>query len=184
VKRQSAALSVDGRQIAQASVTRIRLAEVSLPDGATDHRLVFDPAAVPDLTAPNLHAADVVGWPSFDSLAMATRWERSEQPGSQRLWLRLLLPIVGGQINSGEQLAVAAADYGTSGTSARLPFARWSYMNADLTVSLSRRPEGEWIGMETDGIIQSTGTGLSIGQIYDRGGRVGQSAQSLVIEPR
>jgi hypothetical protein len=87
-------------------------------------------------------------------------------------------------VTSGEQLAVAAADYGTSGTSAHLPFSQWSYMNADLTVSLSRPPEGGWIGMETDGIVQPTGTGLSIGQIYDRGGRVGQSAQSLLIEPR
>jgi hypothetical protein len=38
--------------------------------------------------------------------------------------------------------------------------------------------------METDGIIQPTGTGLSIGQIYDQAGRLGQSAQSLLIEPR
>jgi hypothetical protein len=126
----------------------------------------------------------VVGWPSFDSLAMATRWERSGPSGPQKLWLRLLLPIVAGQVTSGGQRAVAAADYGTSGTSARLPFARWSFMNADLTVSLSRPPVGEWIGMETDGIIQPTGTGLSIGQIYDQAGRLGQSAQSLLIEPR
>ncbi len=184
VKRQSAALSAGGRQVAGASVTRIRRTEIALPHGATDHRLTFDPAAAPDLTVPNLQAADVVGWPSFDSLAMATRWEPSERPGHQKLWLRLLVPIVAGQPISGVQRAVAASDYGTSGTSARLPFARWSFMNADLTVSLSRPPVGEWIGMETDGILQPTGTGLSIGQIFDRDGRLGQSAQSLLLEPR
>lgn len=184
VKRQSATLCADGRPVASASVTRIRLTEVTLPDGATDHPLTFDPAATPDLTAPNRHAAGVVGWRSFDSLAMATRWERSEGPGPRKLWLRLLMPIVAGQEPSGAQRAVAAADYGTNGTFARLPWAQWSYMNADLTVSLSRPPVGEWIGMETDGIVQPTGTGLSIGQIHDRAGRVGQSAQSLLIEPR
>ena len=98
--------------------------------------------------------------------------------------MRLLLPIVAGQVTSSVQRAVAAADYGTSGTSARLPFSQWSFMNADLTVSLSRPPYGEWIGMETSGIVQPTGTGLSVAQIYDQGGRVGQSAQSLLIEPR
>ena len=184
VKRQSAFLYASGRRVASASITRIRQTEVTLPDGATDHPLTFDPATTPDLTAPNLHAAGVVGWPSFDSLAMATRWERSEHPGQQRLWLRLLLPIVAGEPISGVQRAVAAADYGTSGTSARLPFAQWSFMNADLTVSLSRPPTGEWIGMETDGIVQPTGTGLSVGQMYDTDGRIGQSAQSLLIEPR
>ena len=184
VKRQSAALRAGGHQVATASVTRIRQTEVALPAGATDHPLTFDPATAPDLSRPNLHAAGVVGWPSFDSLAMATRWERSERPGTQKLWLRLLLPIVAGQVTSGVQRAVAAADYGTSGTSARLPFSQWSFMNADLTVSLSRPPVGEWIGMETDGIVQRTGTGLSIGQIHDQGGRVGQSVQSLLVEPR
>ena len=184
VKRQSATLWADGREVARASVTRIRRAEMTLPDGAADHPLTFDPAVVPDLTEPNRHAAGVVGWPSFDSLAMSIRREKSALSGSPRLWLRLLLPIVAGQVTSTVQRAVAAADYGSSGTSARLPFAQWSFMNADLTVSLSRPPEGEWIGIETSGIVQPTGTGLSVAQIYDQGGRVGQSAQSILIEPR
>ena len=184
VKRQSATLRAGGRPVASASVTRIRLAEMTLPDGATDHPLVFDPADRPDLSGPNLHAAEVIGWSSFDSVAMATRWDPPGESGPRRLWLRLLIPIVAGHEPSGPQRAVAAADYGTNGTYARLPFAEWSYMNADLTVSLSRPPVGEWIGMETDGIVAPTGTGLSVGQIYDEGGRVGQSAQSLLIEPR
>jgi hypothetical protein len=184
VKRQFATLSAQGRTVASASATRIRSTEVTLPEGATDHPLTFDPATAPDLTTPNRHAATVVGRPSFDSLAMATKWEKATGRGPRKLWLRLLIPIVAGRETSGAQRAVAAADYGTNGTYARLPFAEWSYMNADLTVSLSRPPVGEWIGIETDGIVQATGTGLSIAQIHDEGGRVGQSAQSLLIEPR
>jgi hypothetical protein len=185
VQRQSAALVADGTVVASGSVTRIRRAELTLPEGANEHPLTFDPADLPDLTEPNLHAAKVIGWSSFDSLAMATRWERGQmRPGPRKLWLRLLLPIVAGEAPTGAQRAVAAADYGTGGTYARLPFAEWSYLNADLTVNLSRTPVGEWIGMETDGIVQGTGTGLSIGQLHDRDGRVGQSAQSLLIEPR
>jgi hypothetical protein len=183
--RQSAVLRSGGEVYASASITRMRRADLSLPDGANEHPLVFDPAAVPDLTEPNRHAAEVIGWSSFDSLSMATRWERGEmRPGPRKLWLRLLLPIVAGEEPTGTQRAVAAADYGTGGTYARLPFAEWSYLNADLTVSLSRAPVGEWIGMHTDGIVQGTGTGLSVGQLHDRDGRVGQSAQSLLIEPR
>ena len=76
VKRQSAALCADRRQVASASVTRIRRTELTLPDGAVDHPHTFDPAAVPDLTEPNRQAVGVVGWPSFDSLAMSIRREK------------------------------------------------------------------------------------------------------------
>ena len=97
VKRQSATLRVDGRTVASGSVTRMRRGEVSLPGDAQDHPVRFDPADQPDLTTPNLHAADVIGWSSFDSVAMATRWERSSGPGPRRLWLRLLMPVISGR---------------------------------------------------------------------------------------
>jgi hypothetical protein len=184
VRRQSAVLYARDRPVATASATRIRRADLLLPAEAMAHRVVFDPAQVPDLDQPNRHAAAVVGWPSFDSLAVATARQPTAEGGSLNLWIRLLLPIVGGQATTGTQRAVAAADYGSGGTSARLPFKAWSFMNADLTVSLSRPPQGEWIGMACEGIVQSTGTGLSVGSLYDIDGRLGQSTQSLVLEAR
>ncbi len=184
VKRQSALLLAGDRPVASASATRIRLSHLELPTTSTDHPVTFDPARVPALDHPNRHAAGIVGWPSFDSLAMATAWEPENAPGSVKLWLRLLMPVVAGEATTGTQRAVAAADYGTGGTSARLPFRNWSYMNADLAVSLSRPPQGEWIGMDCDGIVQPTGTGLSVGSIHDRDGLLGRSAQSLLLEAR
>ena len=40
--------------------------------------------------------------------------------------------------------AVAVADF-SNGISALLPFADWTFINGDLTVSLAREPQGEWI---------------------------------------
>lgn len=105
VKRQSAVLTADGRPVASASATRIRSTEVTLPEGANDQPVTFDPGAVPDLPSPNRHAASVVGRPSFGSLAMATRWEPGTGPGPRKLWLRLLIPIVAGRETSGAQRA-------------------------------------------------------------------------------
>jgi len=184
VQRQSAVLHSGDRPVAAASATRVRRAELALPVEATAHPIAFDPAQMPDLDRPNRHAARIVGWPNFDSLAMASVRERGSGPRSLRLWLRLVMPIVAGETTTGTQRAVAAADYASGGTSERLAFDHWSYMNADLTVGLSRPVRGEWIGMSCEGIVQPSGTGLSIGAIHDSDGRLGQSAQSLVVEAR
>lgn len=184
VQRQMAVLHSGDRPVAAASATRVRRAELVLPVEATAHPLAFDPTRVPDLDRPNRHAARTVGWPNFDSLAMASFREPNSGPGFLKLWLRLVIPIVAGEMITGTQRAVAAGDYASGGTSERLPFDEWSYMNADLTVGLSRPVRGEWIGMSCEGIVQPTGTGLSIGAIHDSDGRLGQSAQSLVVEAR
>lgn len=184
VQRQTAVLYSEDRPVAAASATRVRNTDLVLPVEATAHPLVFDPTQVPDLDRPNRHAGRIVGWPNFDSLAMASVQDPSSGPGSLKLWLRLVMPIVAGEMITGTQRAVAAADYASGGTSLRLPFHDWSYMNADLTVNLSRPVRGEWIGMSCEGIVQPSGTGLSIGAIHDSDGRLGQSAQSLVVEAR
>jgi Thioesterase-like superfamily len=184
VKRQTAVLLANNRPVAKASALRIRHADLALPANATAHPIMFDPAQRPDLDQPNRQAAKVVGWPSFDSLAMATAVESRTESALVKLWLRLLIPIVEGEFTTGTQRAVAAADFGAAGTSARLPFDKWTFMNADLTVSLSRAPQGDWIGLCCEGIPQMTGTGISVTSIHDAEGRMGQSAQSLLLESR
>jgi hypothetical protein len=184
VKRQSAVLYADDRAVATASATRVRLADLDLSAKATAHPVIFDPARVPPLDQPSRHAVGVVGWPTFDSLAMASVLDPDSGSGSVKLWLRLVVPLVAGQATTGTQRAVAAADYASGGTSARLSFKRWSYMNADLTVGLSRPPQGEWIGMDGDGIVSPTGTGISVASLHDRAGRLGQSIQSLLVEAK
>lgn len=184
VRRQSATLCAGDRRVAAASATRIRRSALDLPEPALRHRIVFGPSAVPPLDRTNPDASAMIGWESFDSLAMTTHWEPTGPGDPALVWLRLLLPIVAGEPTSGTQLAVAAADYGTAGVTGRLPFLDWSYMNADLTVGLSRPPVGDWIGMACTGIVQATGTGIALGEIHDAAGRLGQSAQSLLVEAR
>ena len=72
--------------------------------------------------------------------------------------------------------AVVAADF-ASGTSAALDFREWTFLNADLTVSMAREPDGEsWIGPD--------GAGLAMARLADERGYFGRAAQSLVIERR
>ena len=186
VVRQAAELRAGDRPVARAGALRMRRAALDLPPAATEHQIAFDPTTVPDLTRPNRHALKDVGWESFDSLAMATRWDEPgpETPHRCRFWLKLLLPVVPDRPASTVENVVAAADYGGGGTSGRLGFRSWTFMNADLVVSLSRPPARDWVGIETDGLLGRTGTGQSVATIHDAEGPLGQSSQSILVEPR
>src|SRR3546814_17623101 len=100
----------------------MRRDDLELPARATEHRVAFDPDARPDLTEPNREAVKGVGRESFDSLAMATRWEdpRPAAPQRRRYWQRLLLPVVPARPLSRIPNVPAAPDCGARGTFARL----------------------------------------------------------------
>ena len=57
-------------------------------------------------------------------------------------------------------------------------------MNADLTVHLTRAPIGGWVGIGTAAVVDAAGGGIASTQLFDAGGRLGQSASTLVVERR
>ena len=83
--------------------------------------------------------------------------------------------------------AAAAADFG-NGVSGGLPYDRFTFINPDLTVHLLRPPVGEWIGMRSasfyGGSERSSGAGFAESALYDGGGRLGRSVQSLLLDRR
>jgi hypothetical protein len=121
---------------------------------------------------------------SFAASAMEMRWlDNPKALGPGRVWMRLRHPLVpGGQTSPLARLA-ATADFG-NGISASLPFDRFVFINADLTIHLHRAPEGEWIGMDARTLLHSGGTALSESVLHDLDGPVGRAFQVLVIQPR
>jgi hypothetical protein len=81
------------------------------------------------------------------------------------------------------QRIVASADFG-NGISRILDFATHVFINADLTVSLSRVPDGEWIGFDMVTRLSPSGWGQAESLIFDGEGPVGRSTQSLLVETR
>ena len=79
--------------------------------------------------------------------------------------------------------AVVAADF-CNGTSAALDFRQWTFLNADLTVSMAREPVGEWILLDAESTIGPDGAGLAMARLADERGYFGRAVQSLVIERR
>ncbi|WP_375414180.1 thioesterase family protein [uncultured Bradyrhizobium sp.] len=103
--------------------------------------------------------------------------------GPGAIWYRIDRPIVEGAAISQMMRAVVAADF-CNGTSAVLDFDRWTFINADLTVSLSRAPVGDWILLNAETWIGSDGAGIAAGRLGDSKGYFGRAVQSLVIEKR
>src|SRR6201995_5602992 len=103
--------------------------------------------------------------------------------GPGAIWYRVHRPFVEGSAVSQAMRGVIAADF-CNGTSAALDFRDWTFLNADLTVSMSREPVGEWILLDAESWIGPEGAGLAMARLADRSGYFGRCVQSLVIEKR
>jgi hypothetical protein len=127
--------------------------------------------------------------PSFSSspfvtgVSMRSALGRFGVPGPGAIWYRADRPLVEGAGVSQAMRAVVAADF-CNGTSAVLDFRQWTFLNADLTVSMAREPVGEWVLLDAESWIGPDGAGLAMARLADQHGYFGRVVQSLVIERR
>lgn len=178
VELLEASLSDDERELCRASAWRIREDDVALTDDVEQ----IDAPPLPETTS------SMTGewpWPAFHQEGVEMRYVSGsfEEPGPCTTWMRLRVPVIEGEEPSGVQRLAAAADFG-NGISHVLPMDRYLFINPDLTVYAYRRPVGEWVCLESRTLHGPTGTGLAESALYDRHGRVGRSAQSLLLDQR
>jgi acyl-coenzyme A thioesterase PaaI-like protein len=119
--------------------------------------------------------------------ARATEWRRvsgdPDGPGDAAAWARPRIPLVVGESPTGLQRAVLVADSG-NGISAALDWDRWSFVNVDLVVHLSRPLAGDWVLLDARTRYEPGGTGLATSVLSDEAGVVGTGAQTLLVSPR
>ena len=121
---------------------------------------------------------------SFAASAMEMRWlddPRALGPG--RVWMRLRHPLLPGEELSPLARLAATADF-CNGVSAALPFERFLFINADLTIHLQRLPQGEWIGLDAQTRMHAGGPALAEGVLHDERGPLGRAFQTLVVQAR
>ena len=94
------------------------------------------------------------------------------------MWFRLNHPLVKGEAPSPYQRVAVAADSG-NGVSAALDFAKYVFVNCDLTINLLRRPVGESICLQAQSLFGGNGSGLAESALFDEQGLIGQATQSL-----
>jgi hypothetical protein len=171
-------------QVGRASALKIRTADLDVPgaDGTADGM----PGGPEGLT--------VLDWdPNFDR-GRRTRFhvqgveirsfdDSFSSMGPGRSWFRLNQEVVEGEPMSPFVRLATTADL-SNGNAHRLDVARWSYINADITLYAHRMPEGEWIGMTSHADQHGSGIGLVTTTVYDTSGPIGTINQAQLIDAR
>lgn len=174
----AARLLADGKEVVRATALRIRREKRELPN----------PAGCPphDVRAPEFgHRPNsaMSSTPFLRGIDMSTVRGAFQQPGPAAVWYRAHLPIVEGAEISPLMRAVIAADF-CNGTSAVLDYRDWTFINADLTVSLAREPVGDWILLDAETWAGPDSTGIASAKLGDREGYFGRAVQSVLFEKR
>lgn len=164
-----------GLRLAQAP-NGIAEAEVPMPD---------PPQAPPPEEQPLWAFDSDMGWPTFGDAYEFRRISGTafRELGPASMWGRLKVPLLAGQPIHPLDRVLTLADF-PNGVGNSIPFERFAYINPDLTVSLHRLPEGEWVLLDAHMHPRSTGHGTATGVLADAEGTLGLAVQSLLITPR
>ncbi len=103
--------------------------------------------------------------------------------GTATVWMRLRYPLLPDEPLTPLARVVATSDFG-NGVATVLPFDRFLFINADLTISLDRRPQGEWVALDARTLLHPSGIGWAESALHDEHGPVGRAAQALVVQQR
>jgi len=166
------------QEVARTTALRMRVGEVGVP--VDDQPLPHPPPeSLPEWSggwrpgaAYHLQGVEVRG-PAQERREVGPGWA----------WFRLRLPLVEGEVPSGLVRICAAADF-PNGISHVVDPRRTSFLNPDLTIHVHRLPVDEWVMVDAATWLAPQGVGVAEGALYDRRGRIGSSAQSLLVEPR
>lgn len=176
VRRGTAVLEADGKPLIRARATaflKVPIA-VDLPQES--------PPPLPATQAP-------FTFPFFSSkvgyhTAMEVRYARGKLGESPvAAWLRMKVPLLPDEKPSPFVRVVCAADSG-NGVAQVVNYDGFTFVNADLTLSLLRRPKGEWICLDAHTMVTKDGVGFSDTRLWDEKGPIGRGGQGLVVRPR
>lgn len=171
-------LKANGVEVVRATVLKVRTADAVLPTDVTEPPL--------DVPGPDAgHREDTSGLinPFIQTMSISSVRGRLMVNGPGAIWYRADMPIIEGQTISPAMRTMIAADF-SNATSSMLDWRQWTFLNADLNVSLARQPVGDWILLNGETLIGPDGRGIATARLADSEGYFGRSVQTLVIEKR
>jgi hypothetical protein len=184
VQELAAELRAGEQTVCRASALRLQ-AVPAVPASSLVQPLDGPPALPgPDSGKTVRFALDDPDATSFATTGMEMRWFGDPWTlGPGRVWMRLRHPLLTDEPPTPLTRLVATADFG-NGVSAALPFDRFIFINADLSIHLWRSPRGEWIGLDARTLLHEGGAGVAESVLHDEHGAVGRAFQALVVQPR
>lgn len=172
-----------GTLLSTVAVQRLRVADLPIPEPSAPPPLPFPSPDEIDGRVGEAWGVGARGSTMFHRHAMEIREVEGgfEQEGPGTVWMRMTKPIVAGRETTPLERIVATADF-SNGISRALDIERWVFMNPDLTVHVSRYPEGEWIALSAESTYGHEGRGLATGTLWDTSGWLGRSTQTLYVD--
>jgi acyl-CoA thioesterase len=168
-------LCADGQVVARATALVMRAEPAAAPSEVLRELLEPPPSESEPFQFPFFRSS--IGYHTATESRLARGRVGS---GKAALWMRQRVPLVAGETPSPAQRILLMADSG-SGVGAVLDPVRFMpFINADLSVSLHRLPEGEWMGLDAVTTVEPHGIGLTRTRLYDRQGLIGEGLQALV----
>jgi hypothetical protein len=161
----------NGVEVVRASVLKVRSETISLPADVVDM-----PIDVPE--EPPHESSKFI-----NSVTLRSVRGRFLSLGPAAIWFGTNRPMIEGSENSAVMRAALSADF-TNGVASVIDFSKWTFINADLTVTLARAPVGDWILLNSETTLGADGAGIAVSRLGDAKGYFGRAVQCLVVEPR
>ena len=171
----TASLTADGVAVAWSRAVRIRRhSGLPVPDTPVE-----DVPPLPEQSDLGFS----LGYVSFVGEALDVRFVEGSMVarGPATAWIRLAVNVVDDEPPTPLQRVLAAADCG-NGISSVADWKELLYINPDLTAYLHREPDGEWVLIRSETVLQPHGVGLAQSELFDERGQLGQSLQSLYVD--
>ncbi|MGI9607197.1 MAG: thioesterase family protein [Acidimicrobiales bacterium] len=180
VSRIHGTLLADGEVVARSNALVLRESVPAEPEwSTTDQPAVGTPDTAEPVDAPRWASGDRT---TYHRNGVEHRFTAGSfrDPGPAVDWVRLRQPLVVGEATSGLQRVLAAADFGSGISALYGASSSFGMINANLTVSIWRPVQGEWVSLDAQSRIGPQGTGLGVTQLGDVHGPVGVATQSLL----
>lgn len=121
--------------------------------------------------------------PVFNTQTYLSAVDVRDDRDARMVWVRPRQPLISASTPFGQTIAIA--DYATlfvTYLDGERPKAG-GWPNADISLHLSRLPEGDWIGVRPRSSWHPNGTGFTEAEIFDARGWIGRSGQSVALLP-
>ncbi|HEY1781516.1 MAG TPA: thioesterase family protein [Roseiarcus sp.] len=177
----SGRLTAEGKDIARFTALAQREEDLPVPEGTLGHPPPRAPK--PPNECPVVRMGFGAGSFGYAELVENRLAEGHFFNGPCAAWFRMNHPLIEGEQPSPYQRVAVAGDSG-NGISASLDFAKYIFLNCDLTINLFRRPQGTWICLEARSLFGANGCGLAESALYDEQGMIGRATQSLAVRAR
>jgi acyl-coenzyme A thioesterase PaaI-like protein len=170
-------------ELALAQVQAARAETIAPPEDGQHVHFTLDDVEHKSFAASAMEMRFLSGAPLAGELPEMDTTSNHVPSGAARVWMRLRYPLLPDEPLTPLARVAATTDFG-NGVATVLPFEQYLFINADLTISLNRRPEGEWVALDARTLLHPGGIGWAESVVHDEHGPMGRATQALVVQQR